>query len=187
MSHSTRSHESRHIYSWVKSHVFMSHITRAHLSCHKCVECIHLHTHTHTHAFVSHETCHANEWVGHVINVNASHHTHQWVMSRISMSHDPRMNESAPHVTHIYKLCPTYQWVMSCDEPTRLFVRHDSWLLTICWTWLVDMCDVTQSYLCHDSLICVCDMRSRLVHHMTIDMTHRYDRYVLHDSFICVA
>jgi len=70
-----------------------------------------------------------------------------------------------------------------CDM-THSYVWHDSFL---CVTWLIPMCDMTHSYVWHDSLICV----SWLINMW--DMTHSYvwhdsfaTSYVWHDSFICV-
>ena len=48
----------------------------------------------------------------------------------------------------------------------------------MCVTWLIHMCDMTHSYVWHDSFICV----TWLIH--MCDMTHPY---VWHDSFICVT
>jgi len=48
----------------------------------------------------------------------------------------------------------------------------------ICVTWLIRMCDMTHSYVRHDSFICA----TWLIH--MCDMTHSYVR---HDSFICVT
>jgi len=58
-----------------------------------------------------------------------------------------------------------------CDM-THSYVWHDSF---ICVTWLIDMCDMTHWYVWHDSFI-------------TCDMTHSYETCLLHmwhDSFIC--
>jgi len=65
----------------------------------------------------------------------------------------------------------------------------------VCGTWLIHMCDMTHSYVCHDSFICV----PWLIHsficatwlvHMR-DVTHSYmcamtRSYVCHDSFVYV-
>jgi len=60
-----------------------------------------------------------------------------------------------------------------CDM-THSYVRHDSFL---CVTWLIPMCDMTYSYVWRDSFIFV----PWLIH--MCDMTHSY---VCHDSSICV-
>jgi len=55
-------------------------------------------------------------------------------------------------------------------------------------TWLIHICDMTHSYVCYDSFICVlrlihmCEMRATWLTHMC-DMAHSY---VCYDSFICV-
>ena len=71
--------------------------------------------------------------------------------------------------------------------------------VTTCVTWLIHMCDMTHSYVWHDSFICVtwlihvCYMthlvRETVVTRVTwlnhlCDMTHSYE---WHDSFICVT
>jgi len=53
-------------------------------------------------------------------------------------------------------------------------VWHDSF---ICVTWLIHMCDMTHSYVVHDSFICNDEIN---LHH-TCDMTHSY---MWHDAFI---
>jgi len=58
---------------------------------------------------------------------------------------------------------------------TDSYVWHDSF---ICVTWCVCMCGVTHSYVWHDSFICV----TWLVH--AWDMTHWY---VWRDSLMCLA
>jgi len=61
-----------------------------------------------------------------------------------------------------------------CDI-THSYVWHDSF---ICVTWLIHMCDVTHAYVGHESFIYVTELG--LIHMW--DMTHSYVR---HDSFIC--
>jgi len=61
-----------------------------------------------------------------------------------------------------------------CDM-THSYVWHDSF---ICLTWLIHVCDMTHSYVWHDSFICVI----WLIH--ICDATHPY---VWHDSSICVT
>ena len=58
---------------------------------------------------------------------------------------------------------------------TDSYVWHDSF---ICVTWLIHMCDITSPYVWHDSF-----RRVTSPIHMC-DMTHSY---VWHDSFICVT
>jgi len=61
-----------------------------------------------------------------------------------------------------------------CDM-THSYVWHDSF---ICVTWLIHMCDMTHLYVWHDSLICV------TWHVHVCDTTHSY---AWHASFIFVA
>jgi len=79
-----------------------------------------------------------------------------------------------------------------------------------CVTWLIHMCDLTHSYVWHDSFIHICDMTCSYVCHDSFirvtwlihmcDMTHLYvwhDSFIIHqalqlqhvwrDSFICVT
>jgi len=74
----------------------------------------------------------------------------------------------------IIHICVPWRLVHMCDM-THSYVRHDSF---ICVTWLIHMCDMTRSYMWHVSFICA----TWLVH--TCDMSHSYVR---HDSFICVT
>ena len=63
------------------------------------------------------------------------------------------------------------------------YVWHDSF---ICVTWLLHACDTTHSYVWHGSFICVTwriDICVTWLIHLC-DMTHSY---VWHDSFICVT
>jgi len=79
-------------------------------------------------------------------------------------------------------------WLVQMCDMTHSYLRHDSsiGLTLICVSSLIHMCDMTHSYARHDSCICatwLCDM-----------MTHSYvwheDSFVCvtrHDSFICVT
>ena len=77
-----------------------------------------------------------------------------------------------------YSICVT--WLIHMCDMTHSYVWHNSF---ICVTWLIHvawpihMCDMTHSYVWHDSFICV----TWLIH--MCDMTHSY---VVHDSFISV-
>jgi len=61
-----------------------------------------------------------------------------------------------------------------CDM-THSYLRHDTF---ICATWRIHMCDMTHSYLRHDTFICA----TWRIH--MCDMTHSYLR---HDAFICAT
>jgi len=71
-----------------------------------------------------------------------------------------------------------------CDI-THSYMRHDSF---ICVTWLIDMGDMAHPYVWRDSCICMpwlidmCDMTHSYVWHDMCDTTHSYE---WHDSFIC--
>jgi len=77
-SHITGMNESRHIYKWVTSHVWMSHGTHIH-------ESPHVYEWVTSHIYVSHVT-RMNE-SRHVTYMNESRHTYKWVTSRVWMSH----------------------------------------------------------------------------------------------------
>jgi len=88
--------------------------------------------------------------------------------------HRQRYSEIA-HVVHecVTFICVT--WLIHICDMTHSYVWHDSF---ICVTWLIHMCDMTYSYVWHDSFICV------TCHIHMCDMTHSY---MWHDSFICVT
>jgi len=69
---------------WVMSHIWMSHVTHMHESCH------------------TYELVMSHIWMSHVTHMNESCHTYEWVKSNIWMSHVTHMNES----------CHTYEWVI---------------------------------------------------------------------------
>jgi len=132
-------------------------------------------------------------------HVNESCLTYEWVMSHTWMSQSchmygwvtlPVSQESAHGPQKIYTMnesCHAYEWVTShiwmslwmshvthmnasCHACVlHIHVWHDAF---ICVTWLIHMCDVTHSYVRHDSLIYITH---------TCDKTHSYE---WHDSFI---
>ena len=63
-------------------------------------------------------------------------------------------------------------WLIDMCDMTHSYVWHDS---RICAIWLIHMCDMTHSNVWHDSFICV----TWLIY--MCDMTHSYVR---HDSFV---
>jgi len=83
-------------------------------------------------------------------------------------------------------------WLVHMCDMTRSYVWHDSF---ICVTWLIRMCDMTHSYIWHDSIICatwlshVCDMtQSHVCHDSCICyMWHIHKRQSHSDTFICVS
>ena len=75
---------------------------------------------------------------------------------------------------HMNESCPASTFIHMCDM-THSYVWHDSF---ICVTWLIHMCGMTHSYVWQDSFICV----TWLIR--MCDVTHVY---VWHDSFICVT
>ena len=79
-------------------------------------------------------------------------------------------------VSLICALCHTYGWVMSHRWMSR--VAHVNESCDTCEWVLLHMCDMTHSYVWHDSLI----YATRLIH--MCDMIHPY---VWHDSSMCVT
>ena len=70
-------------------------------------------------------------------------------MSNKSMSHVTRISMShVAQVKHINESCHTL--IVWC-----IALLYPKWLIDICVTWLVDMCDETYWYVWRDSLICV--------------------------------
>jgi len=154
-THAGNTHE------WVTSHIQMSHVTHVN------------------------ESCHTYEWgMSHILKK-------KWVMSHIWMSHKCRefgamcatcgvlgahMNESShecatshiriPHITHRNESCHTYKWVTThiwMSQATNAGCR-----VCIRVTWLVHMCDMTRSFVWHDSFTAFVTW---LVHSIC-DMTH---------------
>jgi len=71
-----------------------------------------------------------------------------------------------------------WTWLILVNMTHSICMMHYDEGMFICVTWLVHMCDMTRSYVWHDSIICV----TWLVH-----MCHMTRSYVWHDSFICVT
>ena len=103
MSNRTHMNESWHKNTWVRSvidnyaigieqgtykgvmaHLWMSHVTHLHESCH------------------TYEWVMAHIWMSHVTHMNESWHTYEWVIAHLWMS----------HVTHLLESCHTREWVM---------------------------------------------------------------------------
>ena len=70
-----------------------------------------------------------------------------------------------------------YAWLIHMCDMTHSYVWHDSFT---CVTWLIHMCDMTHSCVWHDSFTCVtwlihmCDMTHSHVWHHLCDMTHSH-------------
>ena len=136
-------------------------------------------------------------WMSHVIHMNESCQTYEWVMSHIWMSHVTHMNESC----HTHESGYLHVWHDVCDM-NQPHVWHDSF---ICVPWLIPMCAMTHPYVCHDSSICVTWLRWRIcsaqhahifgasecLFHQRCVMSrtpHSHTHsYLWHDSFSCVT
>jgi len=125
------------------------------------------------------DSCCTYEWfishifMNHVTYMIQSWHTYEWVMSHIWMSH---ANLVCLHMWHDSFACVTYSFIrVTCLillVTWLIHMSHDSSLhVIICVTWLIHMCNMTHSYMWHDSFICV----TRLIH--TCDVTHSYIRH----------
>ena len=100
------------------------------------------------------ESCHtcgwvmSHIWMSHVTRVDESCHTCGWVMSHVGIRH---INESRPYLwqvsclTHVGGMSLIY---MRMHDMTYSYVCHDSF---ICVPWLIHMCDMTHSYVWHES------------------------------------
>jgi len=111
MRHVTHMNVFPAIYEWVMSHVWTRHVMRAKESIHKIIHVTHVNASCHTHEYVV--------WMSQVTRVNASYHTYERVMW---MRHVTHVNVSChiyewvlwmSHVTDVIKSSHTYRWVMS--------------------------------------------------------------------------
>jgi len=115
------------------------------------------------------EPCHAEIYISHVKSMDESCYAYGWVMSRIQMSHVTLMNQSchayewvvshilenvAPHRTCVSHVTYTYDCVVS-----HIWTSHATYVNASCHTCesvilhiLGNMCDMTHSYVWHDSL-----------------------------------
>jgi len=150
-SHVTHMNESCHIYEWVMSHTWMSHVTYEWVMSHIWM----------SHVTHMNESCYIYEWVmshiwmSRVTHMNVLCHTYERVMSHIWTSHVTHMNESC----HTYErvMSPTYERGMPCvwmghvthmnkscvrvrvrDSESCTFVSNDCVrvCLRIDWIWL---------------------------------------------------
>jgi len=122
---------------WVKSHIWMSHITHMNQSC-RTYERIMYHTY---------ESVMPHIWRSHATHIHESRHTY----------------ESRVH--HSCQICVT--WLIYMCDVTHLYVWHDllyvwhhSFICVIhdsfiCVTWLIYRFDMTHSYVWYDSFICL--------------------------------
>ena len=89
MSHGIHIHESWHTYSWVMAHIFISHRMHVHESWHACTSrhgtCIVM-----AHVFMSHGTRIHESWH----TYSSSHFTQSWATAHVFMSHDKWIHES---------------------------------------------------------------------------------------------
>ena len=123
-------------------------------------------------------------------HLNESCHTYEWVMSHLWMTSRyicvcslAFICVAHSYVWHDLCMCDmTYSLLQepspllfhACDM-THSYVRHDSFIRV---TWLIDTFDMTRAYVWHDSFILV----TWLIH--ACDMTHSY---VWHDLFMRVT
>jgi len=150
-----QSHPIRHI-------THTSHIRMKWVMSHTCIQTHHTHI-THTshihHTYIRNET-----------RVTDTSHTHHTYITHTSPIHHTYITHTyewvARHVIHVHASCHTYEWVMR-----HVTHMHQSRVMS-------HVCDMTHSYVWHDSLISV------PWHIHMRDMAHLH---VWHDSFICVT
>ena len=98
----THMNESCHLYEWVMSHIWMSHITHVNESYHTCEWVI------------------SRMWMSHITHMNESCHTYEWVMSHIWMSHVKQI--AFEHLAHYISLSPD----VSCRLSITLERREEN-------------------------------------------------------------
>ena len=169
---STCIHESCHAYGWVTSHVWMSHVTHMNEPCHTYEWAMsHIWMSHVTHRYKSRPTQECATWhiqTSHVSNVHLS----SWVMSHISTSPGQESvsiqkggSSSAPPL-------PPALPRKSRSYPLRLAARG--------------LCDMTRSYVWHDSFMFVWHESFIRVWHDSFLCVRSTHSYVWHDSFMCV-
>jgi len=144
------------------------------------------------------QSCHINEWVmshvwmSPVTHMTESWHTYERVMSHIWMSHVAHINESAnedtsPQLYVWHYSFKSVTWLIDmCDmmcvwHDSLMCATHNVWYESlicaafsiICVTSPIVMCDMTHSYVCHDSFICATRHIHKCVNHMC-DINHYY-------------
>ena len=105
--------------------------------------------------------------------------TYEWVMSLTNESCHiwaRHVGYESEHHHNDISNCLHLKCDMTQSYLTWLIRKWNNWF--ICAIWLIHMCDMTRSYVRHDSIICA----TWLIH--KCDMTHFYVRY---DSFICTT
>ena len=158
MSRVTHINESCHTYEWVMSHIWTSHVTHMSESCDSyqwVMSQIWEENFTHMNeSWHTYQWVTSHIWMENVTHMNLSWHTHGWVLSHIRMSHVAHVNESGVFRQRYCCYCACRKIIHMCDM-THSYVWHDSF---ICVTWLIHMCDMTRSYVWYDSSICVADI-----------------------------
>jgi len=165
---------------WVMTHISTSHVAYMNASCHT-YKCVWLHIWMNR---VSHESIQPDLLLPELLlcNMNRSQDLCICVTYPIHVCDMPAIYKCDKHaiqrldlllsVTHTFSLSlsPTHTHLL----PNRLalVVRPDSFARV---TWLIYMCALTRSYVCHDPFV------KWFVHMCAMTRT-----YVCHDSFICV-
>ena len=84
-----------HIYEWVMSRIWMSHVTYMNESCH------------------IYERVMSHIWMSHTTYMNESCHIKIWGLSFVTLRRLVMSHIWMSHVTHMNEPCHTYEWVMS--------------------------------------------------------------------------
>jgi len=114
--------------------------------------------------------------MSHFTHMNKSCQTYGWVMSHMWMSYFTDMNWVMYDIKKmVWHQKTTHSWT----NQRAINPWIPAWCLHYyCASWLIHICDMTHSYVWHDTFIRV----ARFVHMCAL--THSY---VWHDPFICVT
>ena len=144
--------------------------------------------------------------ISHVTDVNKSYRRYEWVMSHIPMSSVTHAHESCHiyecvrahmwmlHVNLMDESCCKYKWVMShirlshgthihesCRTTPCPYAQHD---IMECTTWLIRMCRMTFSCMCHDSFPRM-TRRIHICHGRLIPTTYTCVQTNSYNTYVC--
>jgi len=165
--------------------------------CETLLKCVRIYFHLYVrHYSFANELCRTHIKKMNIHN-NVAHIKKKWIFTYVSLTYVRHYWFACLFVTHLRRYSFTYMWAITRfailihlyyvthakgvtwlihkDDMTHSYMCHDSF---ICVTWLIHMCDMTHSYVWHDLFICV----TWLIH-----MCVTADSHVRHDSFKCMT